>query len=89
MKKDKTNVRSLVLQTYVLDILKELKSPKRFSDLTKIIKNKGTLTIKLSKMKEYSLIRAVPTKIGDNYANSYVISEKGKLILKKLEEIKW
>jgi|GEM_PF-3660734 DNA-binding HxlR family transcriptional regulator len=89
MKSKKTDVRNIVLQPYVVDLLRELKSPKRFNDLMKVIKNKGTLTIKLSKMKEFGLIKTMPIKVDDNYANSYVISERGKLILKKLEEIKW
>ena len=85
----KEDVRDLVLQPYVLDILRELKTPKRFNDLVKVIKNKGTLTIKLTKMKEFGLIKTVPMKVEDNYANSYVVSKKGEALLKKLEEIKW
>jgi DNA-binding HxlR family transcriptional regulator len=89
MKPNKTDVRNLVLQPYVLDILKELKSPKRFSELTKIIGNKGTLTIKLSRMKELGLIYTMPLAVDGNYVNSYVVSKKGEVILKKLEEIRW
>ena len=87
--KSKTDVRNIILQPYVVDILRELKSPKRFNDLMKVIKNKGTPTIKLSKMKEFGLIKTVPVKVDDNYVNSYVVSERGRIILKKLEEIKW
>jgi hypothetical protein len=89
MKQNKTDVRNTVLQPYILNILRELKSPKRFRDLAKIIRNKGTLTIKLSRMKELDLIKTIPIKVDGNYVNSYLISKRGKAILKKLEEIRW
>jgi len=87
MKSKKSDMKDFILQIYVLDLLRALKTPQRFNDLTKTIKNKGTLTIKLSKMKELGLIKTVPRKIEDTYTNSYVVSKKGKVVLKKLEEI--
>jgi DNA-binding HxlR family transcriptional regulator len=87
MKSKKSDIEGFILQLYVLDLLRALKTPKRFNDLTKTIKNKGTLTIKLTKMKDLGLIKVVPRKIDGVYTNSYVMSKKGKVVLNKLEEI--
>lgn len=61
---------------------------KRFNEITKIIRNKGTLNNKLSDLKKLGLITSIPIEIGDNHANGYVLSEKGKASLRKLEGVK-
>ena len=87
MKSNKTDVRNLVLQSYILDILKALKTPKRFSDLAKIIRNKGTLSKKLSKMKKQGLVQTIPKRIKDNYVNFYSLSRSGEALLGKLRKL--
>lgn len=81
------DLKDFVLQPYVLAILKELRKPKRFNDLAKTIRNRGTLTAKLSKMKTLGLVQTLPKKVQDNYANFYVLSKKGKALLAKLEKL--
>ncbi|MBU6392249.1 MAG: hypothetical protein KGQ83_08425 [Planctomycetes bacterium] len=47
-----------------------------------------TLSVKLTKLKKYGLITSVPVSIKDNYANGYVLTDKGRKIIKVLETIK-
>lgn len=82
-----SDIKDFILQSYVLGILKELKNPKRFNDLAKTIKNRGTLTVKLAKMKRWGLIQTRPKKIEDNYVNTYTLSKKGKTLLNTLEKL--
>lgn len=85
MKEDKISVVKLVLEPYVLDILKELsKSPKRFSALSKICKNERTLSKKLRLLEESELLENTPLKVGNKYVNSYTITSRGKSILKAI-----
>lgn len=77
----------LVMQPYVLDILKALRKPKRFNDLLKHVKNRKTLSLKLPKLMKYGLIEHYPLKTENGYVNSYIVSKKGKEIVNKLEKI--
>lgn len=87
MKETRFDLKGFVLQSYVLDVLKELKSPKRFSNLAVKVQNRGTLAVKLSKMKKLGLIQTVAMKVDDSYVNSYTLSKKGKRLLKVLEKL--
>lgn len=83
--REKRDIRDIVLQRYVLDILKELATSKRYGDLQKKIKTKRTLSSKLVKLKEYGLISVTPILVGNRYVSSYKLTEKGKETLKVLE----
>lgn len=88
MKSEKKDLLTFLLERYVLDILNILKhSPKRFSDLKKSIKNERTLSLKLSKLLDFGLIEPAPIKIKGRYVNSYMISQKGRDAVKKLERM--
>ncbi|MDE1811150.1 MAG: winged helix-turn-helix transcriptional regulator [Candidatus Micrarchaeota archaeon] len=82
------DVRDVLLQPYVIEILKELGHPKRFKDLQDKITTSQTLSVKLSKLKRYGLIKPIPIEIDGKYVNAYTLSEKGKKIIKILETIK-
>ncbi|MDE1804682.1 MAG: hypothetical protein KGH59_02785 [Candidatus Micrarchaeota archaeon] len=86
MKTRKFDLVQLVIQPYVLKILYALNEPKRFSDLLRTVKNRRTLSIKLLKLRKYGLIGYFPMKIKGRYANSYIISEKGRKLVNKLEK---
>ncbi len=77
----------LVMEPYVLDMLHALDKPKRFSDLIAYVKNRKTLSIKLSRLLKHELIEHFPLKVEKGYANSYIISKKGRKLLKGLEKI--
>lgn len=87
MNPEKFDLVQLVMQPYVLDILKALDKPKRFNDLLKYVKNRKTLSLKLPKLMKYGLIGHHPLKTENGYVNSYIISKKGKEIVSKLEKI--
>lgn len=87
MKERKFDIIQLVMQPYVLTLLKDLGKPKRFGDLVKLFRSRRTLTIKLSKLKENGLIEDYPLRTEKGFANSYIITKKGKEIVKKLEKI--
>lgn len=87
MKDNKFDLVHLVMEPYVLDILHALDKPKRFSDLIQYVKNRKTLSIKLSKLLKYGLVEHFPLKVADGYANSYTISKKGMKLLKGLEKL--
>jgi len=87
MKAGKFDVVQLVMQPYVLDMLNALNKPKRFSDLLKYVKNRKTLTLKLSKLLKQELIEHYPMKVKEGYANSYIISKKGREIIDKLDRM--
>ena len=81
------DIRRIVLQKYVLDILRALKTPKRFGELNLIVKTKRTLTGKLYKLRSYGLIEIAPAMVNNRYTNSYTLSAKGKRLLELLEKI--
>lgn len=83
----KFDVLQLAMQPYVLVLLKALEKPKRFNELVRLVKSRRTLTIKLTKLKDKGLVEFYPLKTNNGYANAYVISKKGKEIVKKLEKI--
>lgn len=88
MKEGKFDIIQLVMQPYVLDILNELDKPRRFNDLRECVKNGRTLSLKLSQLLKQGLIEKSPLKDEKgSYVNSYVISKKGKEIVKKLEKM--
>lgn len=79
--------REIILQRYVIEILNELKKPKRYGELQLKIRTRRTLSAKLSKLKAYGLIVVKPILMGNRYVSSYSTTEKGKKILKLLEKI--
>lgn len=87
MKESKFDAVQLVMQPYVLTLLKALDKAKRFNELTELFKSRRTLTIKLSKLKKTGLIEYCPIETERGYANAYIISKKGKELVKKLEKI--
>ena len=88
MEYSKSDTVNLILERYTLDILNAVKKqPKRFTELTKYIKNETTLAAKLNKLKAHGLIEFVPMKLSDRYVNAYGLSEKGRKIMKELEKI--
>lgn len=88
MKKESFDVVQLAMEPYMLDILNILNEPKRFNGLIKCVKNRKTLSLKLPKLLKYGLIEYYPIKTDKGYANSYVISKKGRELVKKLNSLK-
>lgn len=86
MEESKLDVLKLVMQSYVLPLLNALDKPKRFNDLVRLFKSRRTLTIKLSKLKKMGLIEYSPIETDRGYANGYVLSKKGKELLRRLEK---
>ena len=78
-----------ILQTPSVKILLYLfeKQEVRYSDLTNLIKSRGTLSLNLKELDEEKLIerRVVTTKPIQSY---YSLSKKGEEIAKRLSEIK-
>ena len=74
------------MEPYVVDLLRALDKPQRFSDLVKYVKSRQTLTLKLSKLLKHGLVEHFPLKVKDGYANSYLISKKGKEALARLKQ---
>jgi len=87
MRLEEPDIRDIILQSYILDILHELKTPKRFGELSKKIKTKRTLSTKLNKLRQYGLIEITPILVNNKYMNSYVISSKGKRVIAVLEKL--
>ena len=85
MEDSKLDLLQLLLEPYVIDILKALDKPQRFNDLVKHVKSRQTLTLKLSKLLKEGLIEHYPLKTKDGYANSYIITNKGKEALARLK----
>ena len=88
MEKKKFDILQLAMQPYVLTLLNALDKPTRFNDLVKLVRSRRTLTIKLNKLMKQGLIEYHPLKTDDGYVNSYVISDKGKEVVKKLDRLK-
>ncbi|MDE1859809.1 MAG: hypothetical protein KGH67_04745 [Candidatus Micrarchaeota archaeon] len=82
-----SDIRDLVLQPYIIEILKELQSPKRFKDLEGKITTGQTLSVKLAHLKKAKLIEIVPIMVNNRYANGYKISKRGIKLMKALEKI--
>ena len=87
MEESKLDALKLVMQPYVLPLLNALTEPKRFNELMKLFKSRRTLTIKLAKLKEMGLIEYSPIETNKGYANGYVISKKGRELVKKLNKL--
>ncbi len=87
MEESKFDIVQLAMQPYVLTLLKSLNKPKRFNDLVILVKSRRTLTIKLSRLMKTELIEYYPLKTEQGYANAYIISKKGKELLKGLEKL--
>jgi DNA-binding HxlR family transcriptional regulator len=88
MERRKFDILQLAMQPYVLTLLTALDKPKRFNDLVKLVRSRRTLTIKLTKLMKHGLIEYHPLKTNDGYVNSYVISDKGVAVVKKLDKLK-
>jgi DNA-binding HxlR family transcriptional regulator len=77
-----------VLQPYILDILRALvNQPKRFGELKKYVKTDRTLSLKLSRLQDYGLVKMDHVKVDGKYINRYSITNKGKSILESLKSI--
>ncbi len=87
MKEEKFDLVKLTMEPYVLKILNILDKPKRFNELVNYIKNRKTLSLKLPKLMKYGLIEYAPVKTDKGYANSYVISKKGRELVRKLNKL--
>ena len=83
----KSDLSSIILQRYVLAILKELKKPRRARDLRKLVKAKRTVSTKLAKLSEHGLVETIPLKMDGRFVNSYVLTEKGRKLVRRLEGI--
>ncbi len=89
MENKKEDFLSIILQPYVLDILRALrKQPTRFNDLKTKVPNARTLSLKLSKLQDHSFIEMVHSKAGGSYVNVYQLTERGKKLVKALEKLK-
>ncbi|MDE1824945.1 MAG: winged helix-turn-helix transcriptional regulator [Candidatus Micrarchaeota archaeon] len=85
----KLRILNLVLQPYVLEVLRELKNnPKRFKELQKFVKNERTLSLKLAKLQDYKLVEMTHLKTDGKYVNFYMITNLGKEVLTAIEDIK-
>ena len=56
-------------------------------ELRNKIKTRRTLSTKLSRLREYGLINVVPIQVGNRYVSSYIITDKGKRIMRLLEKM--
>lgn len=88
MREGSFDIVKLAMEPYVLDILNALNEPKRFNDLIKYVKNRKTLSLKLPKLMKYGLIEYHPIKTDKGYANSYIISKKGRELVEKLNKLR-
>ena len=89
MRYGKLQMLNLILQPYVLEILRELKkNPKRFKELQKFVKNERTLSQKLAKLQDYRLVGMTHLKADGRYVNFYIITNLGKEVLRAIENIK-
>lgn len=88
MRYDKIDTLQLVMQPYILSILKAVRGePLRFNDLLYYCKNSKTLSFKINKLLEYGLIEVMAKKVAGKYANFYTVSQKGKEFLDKIERM--
>ena len=72
-----------------IEILIELtKSPKRFTDLSKVCPNEKSRSFLLKKMEKINLITTSSLKFKKRYFVHYKITPRGKYITKKILEIK-
>jgi DNA-binding HxlR family transcriptional regulator len=87
--KDKIDVLQIVLEAHSLSLLRALNVKTcRFKDLQPLINNDKTLSIKLKRLKKYRLLEIVPISDDDRYFTGYKITERGKKLLKAIEDIK-
>lgn len=88
MESEEIDVLRIVLEQYVLDLMRNMsEKPKRFSELTSIIHNERTLSLKLVKLMDYGLIESVPIKRGRKHINYYKVSKRGKKVLDVLDNL--
>ena len=81
-------VDALVFKRYAIQILRLIgEKPKRFSELRKEIRNKRTLSSRISELLEFGLVEIIPVRVGQKYANYYKLTTKGKEIIKLLKRI--
>lgn len=84
----KLEALSFLLQPFILQILRELRSgPKRFGDLKKHVKNDRTLSLKLGRLQDNKLASVAHLKSERGYANFYVLTKKGRRTLEAVEKI--
>lgn len=88
MEKEELDTLRVVLQPYILDMLRSMEEkPKRFSELNVIISNERTLSLKLVKLMDYGLVESVAIKQGRKHINCYKLSGKGKRVLDNLGKL--
>ena len=87
MEDEKRDILKLMLSPYALKILELVATPKRFNELRETIKNARTLSAKLSHLRKYGLIKTAGMVVKDKYHNSYVISQKGKDVLRMIRKL--
>lgn len=84
----KLEILQIILKPYTLDILRALASQqKRYSDLKEQVKNDRTLSLKLSTLQDYGLIKMVHAKMNGKYVNLYEITNEGKNLLERLKKL--
>jgi len=83
------NIIKIIAQPYVIEILSELKTPKRYKELKSVCKNDRTLTKRLKMLKGEGFIEIIPVKNEkDKFLNSYRITKKGEELLNKVKKLK-
>jgi DNA-binding HxlR family transcriptional regulator len=88
MKAKRLEILQIILKPYTLDVLKAVASQrKRYNDLKKQVKNDRTLSLKLSTLQDYGLIRMVHVKLNGKYVNLYEITSEGKKFLERLKTL--
>jgi len=78
----------LLAQPYALEILRELKKPRRYRDLKKVCGNDRTLSKRLRELTEIGYIEAVALRCDKGkFANYYKLTKKGIALLEKVKKI--
>jgi DNA-binding HxlR family transcriptional regulator len=86
--KERLNIIRLIAQSYVLEILGELKRPRRFKELRAVCGNKRTLSKKLDMLENIGFVETVAVKDqAGRYVNMYRITRRGKLLLVRLKQL--
>ena len=83
-----TDKLDTLFEPYIVNILQLLSDkPKRFGEIMTKIKNRRTLSIKLSKLRSLGLVETTSIVVDGKYMNGYMTTEKGKKVLKMLEKV--
>jgi DNA-binding HxlR family transcriptional regulator len=83
------DIIKIIAQPYVIEILNELKKPRRYKELKSVCKNDRTLTKRLKMLKGMGFIEIIPIKNEeDKFLNSYRITKKGKELLNEVKKLK-